>query len=95
MDVSILGYSTAADLRSSDIRGQVRVVTPLTVSHSRIPNPILPSLRVQWQYSQQDLADRLTDEAAKRGDTQTVCDARMVRRWENGDVIWPQEKYRA
>jgi len=49
---------------------------------------------VQWQYSQQDLADRLTDEAAKRGDTQTVCDARMVRRWENGDVIWPQEKYR-
>lgn len=67
---------------------------PLTVPRSRIPNPILPSLRAQWRYSQQDLADRLTEEAAKQGDNQTVCDARMVRRWENGDVVWPQEKYR-
>lgn len=49
---------------------------------------------MQWQYSQQDLADRLTEEAARQGDNQTVCDVRMVRRWENGDVIWPQEKYR-
>jgi hypothetical protein len=49
---------------------------------------------MQWQYSQQDLADRLTEEAAKQGDNQTVCDVRMIRRWENGDVIWPQEKYR-
>jgi hypothetical protein len=68
-------------------------VTPYTIPHSRIPNLILTSLRMQWQYSQQDLADRLTEEAAKQGDNQTVCDARMIRRWENGDVIWPQEKY--
>jgi hypothetical protein len=69
-------------------------VAPLVEPRSRIPNPVLPSLRMQWQYSQQDLADRLTEEAAKQGDSQTVCDVRMVRRWENGDVIWPQEKYR-
>lgn len=43
---------------------QARMVMPLTVPRSRIPNPILPSLRMQWQYSQQDLADRLTEEAA-------------------------------
>lgn len=49
---------------------------------------------MKWRYSQQDLADRLTAEAARQGDNQTVCDVRMVRRWEKGDVIWPQEKYR-
>ncbi|MGH3942310.1 MAG: hypothetical protein ACRDTG_27560 [Pseudonocardiaceae bacterium] len=69
-------------------------MAPLTGTRSRIPNLILPSLRMQWQYSQQNLADRLTEEAVKRGDNQTVCDVRMVRRWENGDVVWPQEKYR-
>ncbi|MCA1702787.1 MAG: hypothetical protein LC808_05755, partial [Actinobacteria bacterium] len=82
------------DVRSSDTGDRTKVVTPLTVPRPRIPNPILPSLRMQRQYSQQDLANRLTEEAAKQGDNQTVCDARMVRRWENGDVIWPQEKYR-
>lgn len=67
---------------------------PLTAPRLRIPNLVLPLLREQRGYSQQDLADRLTEEATKQRDNQTICDVRMVRRWENGDVIWPQEKYR-
>lgn len=60
----------------------------------RIPNLVLTLLRELHEYSQQDLADRLTEEAARQGDDQTICDVRMVRRWENGDVVWPQDKYR-
>ncbi len=70
------------------------VATPLTPPRLRIPNLILGLLRELQEYSQQDLADRLTEEAARQGDNQTVCDVRVVRRWENGDVVWPQEKYR-
>jgi transcriptional regulator with XRE-family HTH domain len=70
------------------------VATPLTSPRLRIPNLTLALLRELQEYSQQDLADRLTEEAARRGDNQTVCDVRVVRRWENGDVVWPQEKYR-
>jgi transcriptional regulator with XRE-family HTH domain len=55
---------------------------------------VLAYLRELKEYSQQDLADRLTQEAVRRGDNQTICDARMVRRWENGEVVWPQDRYR-
>lgn len=55
---------------------------------------VLTLSRELLDYSQQDLADRLTDEAVKEGDYQTVCDVWMVRRWESGDVVWPQERYR-
>jgi transcriptional regulator with XRE-family HTH domain len=67
---------------------------PVTPPRIRIPNLVLPLFRELREYSQQDLADRLTEEAVKQGDYQTICDARMIRRWENGDVVWPQEKYR-
>lgn len=60
----------------------------------RIPNLVLALLRELREYSQQDLADRLTEEAVRQGDNQTICDARMIRRWENGEVVWPQDKYR-
>jgi transcriptional regulator with XRE-family HTH domain len=60
----------------------------------RVPNLVLSLLRELHEYSQQDLADRLTEEAVSQGDNQTICDVRMVRRWENGDVVWPQDKYR-
>jgi transcriptional regulator with XRE-family HTH domain len=66
----------------------------LTPPRLRIPNPVLTLLRELHEYSQQDLADRLTEEAIRQGDDQTICDVRMVRRWENGDVVWPQDKYR-
>lgn len=61
----------------------------------RMPNLVLTFLRELSGYSQQDLADRLTEAAARRGDRHTVCDARMVRRWEAGEVAWPQDRYRA
>jgi transcriptional regulator with XRE-family HTH domain len=67
---------------------------PVTSPRLRIPNLVLPLLRELREYSQQDLADRLTEEAVRQGDYQTICDVRMVRRWENGDVVWPQDKYR-
>lgn len=67
---------------------------PLTPSRLRISNLVLTLLRELNEYSQQDLADRLTEQAVRQGDDQTICDVRMVRRWENGDVVWPQEKYR-
>ena len=60
----------------------------------RIPNLVFTISREQLDYSQQNMADRLTEEAANLGDHQTVCDVRMVRRWESGDVVWPQERYR-
>jgi transcriptional regulator with XRE-family HTH domain len=67
---------------------------PVTPPRLRIPNMVLPLLRELREYSQQDLADRLTEEAVRQGDYQTICDVRMIRRWENGDVVWPQDKYR-
>lgn len=70
------------------------VTMPLTPRRLRVPNLVLSLLRELHEYSQQDLADRLTEEAVRKGDNQTICDVRMVRRWENGDVVWPQEKYR-
>jgi transcriptional regulator with XRE-family HTH domain len=66
----------------------------MTPARLRIPNLVLPFLRELKEYSQQELADRLTEEAARQGDYQTICDVRMIRRWENGDVVWPQRKYR-
>lgn len=72
----------------------VTVAMPVTSSRLRIPNLVLPLLRELREYSQQDLADRLTEEAVRQGDYQTICDVRMIRRWENGDVVWPQGKYR-
>jgi transcriptional regulator with XRE-family HTH domain len=66
----------------------------VTSSHLRVPNLVLTLLRELLGYTQQELADRLTEEAARQGDYQTICDVRMVRRWENGDIVWPQEKYR-
>jgi len=70
------------------------VTRPVAPPRLRIPNLVLPLLRELGEYSQQDLADRLTEEAVAQGDYQTICDVRMVRRWENGDVVWPQSKYR-
>lgn len=67
---------------------------PVAPPRLRIPNLVLPLLRELGEYSQQDLADRLTEEAVAQGDYQTICDVRMIRRWENGDVVWPQNKYR-
>jgi transcriptional regulator with XRE-family HTH domain len=67
---------------------------PVTPPRLRIPNLVLPLLRELRECSQQNLADRLTEEAVSQGDYQTICDVRMVRRWENGDVVWPQDKYR-
>jgi transcriptional regulator with XRE-family HTH domain len=67
---------------------------PLTPSRLRIPNLVLTLLRELHEYSQQDLADRLAEEAVRQGDDLTLCDVRMVRRWENGDVVWPHDKYR-
>lgn len=60
----------------------------------RTPNLVLSVSRELRGMSQQDLAERLTDAAARRGDRQTVCDARMVRRWESGEVLLPQDRYR-
>lgn len=60
----------------------------------RTPNLVLSVLRELGGMSQQDLAERLTEAAARRDDRQTVCDARMVRRWEHGEVLWPQDRYR-
>lgn len=60
----------------------------------RMPNLVLTFLRELAGYSQQDLADRLTEAAPRRGDRHTICDARMVRRWEAGEVAWPQDRYR-
>jgi hypothetical protein len=54
----------------------------VTLRRVRVPNLVLTLSRELLDYSQQDLADRLTDEAAKLGDYHTVCDVRMVRRWE-------------
>jgi len=56
----------------------------VTPPRLRIPNLVLPLLRELGEYSQQDLADRLTEETAGQGDHQTICDVRIVRRWENG-----------
>jgi hypothetical protein len=67
---------------------------PFTPPRLRVPNLVLAHLRELYEYSQQDLADRLTEEAVRQGDNQTICDVRMVRRWESGDVIWPQDRYR-
>ena len=72
----------------------VTVVMSVAPPRLRIPNLVLALWRELLGCSQQDLADRLTEEAARQGDYHTVCDVRMVRRWENGDVVWPQEKYR-
>jgi transcriptional regulator with XRE-family HTH domain len=61
----------------------------------RTPNVMLASVRQLAGYSQQELADRLTEVAGRQGDRHTVCDVRMVRRWESGEVVWPQGRYRA
>lgn len=55
---------------------------------------VLTLSRELLDYSHQDLADRLTDEAVKEGYYQTVCDVRMARKWEGGGLVWPQERYR-
>lgn len=97
---SVPGYCRAPAMRTvtRDPRRRCQVrgdaVMRLTPPRVRIPNLVLTLLRELHEYSQQDLADRLTEEAARRGDDQTICDVRMVRRWENGDVVWPQDKYR-
>ncbi len=97
-----LGAQLLLDTRDANgysklIDGQARgdAAMALTAPRLRVPNLVLTVLRESYEYSQQDLADRLTEEAVSQGDNQTICDVRMVRRWENGDVVWPQEKYRA
>jgi transcriptional regulator with XRE-family HTH domain len=60
----------------------------------RTPNLALTYLREMRGWTQQEFADRVTAAAIARGDRQTLCDVRMVRRWENGEVLWPQDRYR-
>jgi transcriptional regulator with XRE-family HTH domain len=61
----------------------------------RAPNSVLTYLREMHGWTQQEFADRVTAAAIAHGDRQTLCDVRMVRRWESGEVSWPQDRYRA
>ncbi len=56
------------------------------------PNLALKDARLRAHMSQDDLARRIREAGFRNGDT-NACTARMVQRWEAGDVLHPQGRY--
>ncbi len=57
------------------------------------PNHQLRALRQQRNWSQQEFAEAIRDQATAMG-LNLACDEKRVGRWERGEVRWPSPAYR-
>jgi transcriptional regulator with XRE-family HTH domain len=78
------------DLGSDSTYGQ-RVATS---ADTRTPNVSLIALREDAGLSQEELANALSELAAKRYGKHLTITKKTVGRWERGEVVWPQPFYR-
>ncbi|MCX9191025.1 hypothetical protein C3Y87_06300 [Carbonactinospora thermoautotrophica] len=58
-----------------------------------VPNHQLRALRQQRNWSQQEFAEAIRDQAMAMG-LNLACDEKRVGRWERGEVRWPSPAYR-
>jgi transcriptional regulator with XRE-family HTH domain len=61
---------------------------------NRVVNHALIALREEAGLSQQDLADELNDQAARKHGKHPLITRKTIGRWERGEVFWPQPFYR-
>ena len=61
---------------------------------AKAPNLVLRSIReIERRESREEFAAAIVDAGRQAGDNHLACDARLVARWEDGDVECPRPAY--